>query len=122
MVILLPRLRTLTTLLLASSLAQTASANDVLETNGFSTCLDTDKLVVDRMNVKYDRALAKVTFDIHGTSKEEQKVRAILTVEAYGRELYHREFNPCDEDIKQLCPGTFVSGVVGKGDALADCV
>lgn len=104
--------------LLAASLATTVSAGDVLETNGFSTCLNTDQIVVERMNIKYDRSIGTVRFDVAGTSKSVQKVRAVLKVEAYGREVYRNEFNPCDKEkdtyIEQLCPSRFAWGRLGS--------
>lgn len=56
------------------------------------------------MNVKYDRSTNLVTFDIAGSSLKEQKVKAVLTVTAYGKEVYRNEFDPCDKNMTQLCP------------------
>ncbi|EON67864.1 hypothetical protein W97_07361 [Coniosporium apollinis CBS 100218] len=79
---------------------------DILETHGFSTCLDSSDIKIQKMNVKYNRATNKVVFDVAGSSAKEQKVMAKLTVLAYGTEVYKKEFNPCDEGTKvtQLCP------------------
>lgn len=93
-------------ILLAALTALPAQAADVLETSGFSTCLDGSDIVVQRMNIKYDRAAGKVTFDLAGISEQEQKVQAILKVTAYGRDVYSTEFDPCEKGIAQLCPGT----------------
>ena len=79
---------------------------DVTKDTFRSEVIDSDKLVVDRMYIRYDRSTNLVKFDLAGTSKSEQRVRAVLTMEAYGREVYRKEFNPCDEGIDQLCPGT----------------
>lgn len=76
----------------------------MLETNGFSSCLNTSDIQVTRMNVKYDRTTNLVTFDLAGSSKSEQKVKAVLTVTAYGKEVYRNEFDPCDKNMTQLCP------------------
>lgn len=86
----------------------------MLETNGFSTCLAGDSIQVDRMNVKYDRSTSKVTFDLAGTSTKEQNVTAKLTVTAYGRNVYTKEFDPCDPVIAALCPCTFIDSVICK--------
>lgn len=91
-------------LLLASASAHLAAAVDVLKTNGFSTCLETSDIKVDRMNIAYDRAKNVVTFDVGGTSKHAQEVDAELVVTAYGREVYRDAFDPCDKNIAQLCP------------------
>ena len=97
----------ISSLLLLSALAAVpAHAGDVLETNGFSTCLNTDDIVVNQMNVQYDKAQSHVAFNLAGVSKKEQKVMAVLTVEAYGKQVYQKEFDPCKEEIKELCPST----------------
>ncbi|EFQ95901.1 hypothetical protein CFE70_000759 [Pyrenophora teres f. teres 0-1] len=88
-------------------------AGDVLQTNGFSSCLSgPSDITVNRLNIKFDRSIKKVTFDVSGTNEKEQKVMATLTVNAYGREIYTKTFNPCEGEYKvdQLCPvpsGTF---------------
>lgn len=96
-------------LLQASSLLllPAALAADVLRTEGFSTCLDNAQIRVNRMDIEYDKASNQVIFDVSGTSEKEQKVIATLVVSAYGKEVYQREFDPCDEASKvdQLCPG-----------------
>ena len=63
-------------------------------------------ITVQRMNIQYDRQTNQVTFDVAGTSEKEQKVMASLVVTAYGKQVYQKDFNPCDEAtaVKQLCP------------------
>ncbi|PWW75870.1 TRP-domain-containing protein [Tuber magnatum] len=103
----------LSAFLLFSALgALPVQAADVLETNGFSTCLATSDIKVDKMNVKYDKANGFVTFDLAGSSTREQKVKAVLTVTAYGRQVYEKTIDPCVQGIAQLCPlpkGTFAA-------------
>ena len=88
-------------------------AGDVLKTNGYSSCLTgTPDIKVNKLDITFDRSTKKVTFDVSGTNEKEQKVMATLIVNAYGREVYKKEFDPCDEGTKvaQLCPvpsGTF---------------
>jgi azurin len=84
-----------------------ALAADILKTEGFSSCLDNAQIKVNRMDIQYDRASNQVTFDVAGTSEKEQKVIATLVVSAYGKEIYKKEFDPCDEASKvdELCPG-----------------
>lgn len=83
-------------------------ANDVLKTNGYSSCStgDTD-IKVNKLNIEFDRTTKKITFDVSGTNGKEQKVMATLKVNAYGKEVYNKEFDPCEGDTKvdQLCPG-----------------
>ncbi|KAH9864665.1 hypothetical protein J1614_010600 [Plenodomus biglobosus] len=88
-------------------------AGDVLKTNGYSSCLTgTPDIKVNKLDITFDRSTKKVVFDVSGTNEKEQKVMATLLVNAYGREVYKNEFDPCDEATKvdQLCPvpaGTF---------------
>ncbi|KAF2835611.1 TRP-domain-containing protein [Patellaria atrata CBS 101060] len=109
------RLRaTFAPLLLLGTLPLTALAGDILETSGFSMCSSNSDIQIQRMNIKFDRRTNRVTFDVAGSSAREVKVKAKLTAFAYGRELYTKEFNPCDEETSfpQLCPvpsGEFAS-------------
>ncbi|KAI4688368.1 hypothetical protein J4E81_007964 [Alternaria sp. BMP 2799] len=99
--------------ILLASAPLSVLAADILKTNGFSSCLEgTGDIKVNKLNIEFDRSIKKVKFDVSGTNEVEQKVMAILTVNAYGRELYNKEFDPCDGEYKvdQLCPvpkGTF---------------
>lgn len=93
----------LETLLLLGSLATTHAA-DVLKTNGFSSCLESDEVKVERMNIQYDKKQNVVTFDVAGISKKSQSIIAELVVNAYGIEVYKNSFDPCDENIALLCP------------------
>ena len=100
-------LRMRTTLLLAGVLPLAVMGEDILKTNGFSTCSNNSDIKVERMNIEYNKETGKVVFDVAGTSAKQQNVSAILTASAYGREIYRKEFNPCDQDgfVAQLCPG-----------------
>ncbi|KAH7410428.1 hypothetical protein DE146DRAFT_355480 [Phaeosphaeria sp. MPI-PUGE-AT-0046c] len=88
-------------------------AGDVLKTNGYSSCLNgPSDIKVNKLDIQFDRASKKLVFDVSGTNEKEQKVTAILKVNAYGKEVYNQPFDPCDEKTKvdQLCPvpkGTF---------------
>ncbi|KAI8939228.1 hypothetical protein NX059_005054 [Plenodomus lindquistii] len=88
-------------------------AGDVLKTNGYSSCLTgTPDIKVNKLDITFDRSTKKVVFDVSGTNEKEQKVMATLIVNAYGKEVYKKEFDPCDDGTKvpQLCPvpaGTF---------------
>ena len=84
-------------------------AGDVLKTNGYSSCLSgVSDIKVNKLDIEFDRSTKKVKFDVSGTNEKEQKVMAILRVNAYGKEVYKNEFDPCEEGSKvdQLCPGT----------------
>lgn len=83
-------------------------ANDVLKTNGYSSCLNgPSDIKVNKLDISFDRTTKKITFDVSGTNEKEQKVMATLKVNAYGKEVYSKTFDPCEGDMKvdQLCPG-----------------
>lgn len=90
--------------LLASFGTRLVHAEDVIRTNGFSECLESDVVKVERMNIQYNKGANVVTFDVAGTSKQTQSVTATLEVKAYGIEVYKNEFDPCKEKIDLLCP------------------
>jgi hypothetical protein len=79
-------------------------STDVLKTDGFSMCGGTSDITVQRLNIEYDKGSNVVNFDVAGVSTKEQKVMATLIVSAYGKEVYRNSFNPCDDNIAQLCP------------------
>ena len=87
-------------------------AGDVLSSSGFTNCLDSATIKVNKANVKFDRASGVVNFDVSGTSSKEQKVQASLVVMAYGKEVYTKDFDPCDPaaKVEQLCPGMYQRG------------
>lgn len=86
-----------------------ALAGDVLKTNGYSSCQSDSEITVNNLDIEFDRDTKKVKFNVAGTSKKQQKVLATLIVNAYGKEVYRSEFNPCEDKTKvdQLCPGVF---------------
>jgi azurin len=95
-------------------LVPAALAAQILKTEGFSSCLDNAQIKVNTMDIQYDKATNEVTFDVSGTSEKEQEVIATLVVSAYGKEIYKKEFDPCDENTKvdQLCPGMLSGSTV----------
>ena len=95
--------------LLLASAPLGALANDVLKTDGYSSCLTGDSdIKVNKLDIQFDRTTKKIKFHVSGTNRKEQKVMATLKVNAYGKEVYAKTFNPCEGDMKvdQLCPGT----------------
>lgn len=99
--------------LLLASAPLGALANDVLQTNGYSSCLSGDSTIkVNKLDIQFDRTTKKIKFDVSGTNDKAQNVMATLRVNAYGKEVYSKTFDPCEGDMKvdQLCPvpaGTF---------------
>ena len=90
-----------------AALAITVSANDVLETTGFTTCMPNSDITVTALNIQYDRTTQQIIFDVAGNSSKVENVTAALYVTAYGKQVYQKTFNPCEADSKvdQLCPG-----------------
>lgn len=89
-----------------------ALAADTLSTSGFNLCMTDSDIKVQNLDVSYTRSSNEVVFDVAGTNAKKQKVKATLTVTAYGKELYTKSFDPCGSEIHvdQLCPvpsGTF---------------
>lgn len=93
-------------LLISALRALPARAGDILETNGFSTCLDSADIVVKTMNIRYDRKTSFVSLDVEGSSTTQEDVVLDLTVTAYGRQVYEKTYDPCDNNITELCPCT----------------
>lgn len=100
----------------ALGLLTTVLANDILTTSGFTNCLNgADSAITAKdLNIQFDRQTSQVTFDVAGNSPKEQNVIASLSVSAYGKPVYSKDFDPCDPSTKvdQLCPvpmGKFVA-------------
>ena len=81
-------------------------AQDILKTNGFTSCVDNSSITVDRVNIRYNNDNKTVVFDVAGTSSKDQNVTAELDVTAYGNSIYSNSFNPCDAGtfVERLCP------------------
>lgn len=77
---------------------------DMLSSNGFAMCQQNSSLNVKTLDVQYDRSTRVLTFDVAGSSSESQNVTALLTVTAYGRQVYQNSFSPCDVNMTQMCP------------------
>ena len=97
----------LASLLLLGTLPLGVLGGDILQTNGFSTCQANSDIQVNKLNISFNRATKKIDFDVAGTSAKAQNVTASMTVTAYGKQVYQKDFNPCSSDnfVAQLCPG-----------------
>lgn len=93
--------------LFAGFLSVNVLAGNVLSSSGFTNCEKNATITVNNANVEFDRSSLTVTFDVSGTSTQQQKVTADLVVTAYGTQVYQKTFNPCDSStyVAQLCPG-----------------
>lgn len=89
---------------LVGVLAATVSATDVIRTDGFSNCGGDGSIKVQKMDISYNKGSNQVYFNVAGESTKEQKVMASLVITAYGKEVFTKDFNPCNENITQLCP------------------
>ncbi|KAK9389449.1 hypothetical protein V1515DRAFT_593312 [Lipomyces mesembrius] len=92
-------------------------ADSIIGTSTFYTCDGINAtVIVSKFSVSYSKQTQNITFDLAGTSTEQQNVTATISVSAYGNHLFNYTFDPCDYDIKPLCPapsGTFsASGTV----------
>ena len=98
---------------LLAAFTTVVTANDILKTTGFTTCMADSDITVTALNIQYDRSTQQITFDVAGTSSKEENVTAALYVTAYGKQVYQKTFNPCDEgsNVDQLCPGKFLNQV-----------
>jgi len=94
-------------LFLLGALPGRVLADQVLTTSGFSTCLASSNITVQKLDITYDNNAKTVTFDVAGTSATVMNVTAVLNVTAYGVQVYQNSFNPCDTNtyVSQLCPG-----------------
>lgn len=81
-------------------------AGNVLKTNGYSLCSTNATVTVNNFNVEYDQSSNNVVFDVSGTSDKVQNVTVSLVVFAYGKQVYEKDFNPCDaaSAVSELCP------------------
>ncbi|KAI9668433.1 MAG: hypothetical protein M1831_001187 [Alyxoria varia] len=101
----------LTYLAILGSIPHNVLATDVLSTKGFMSCLDDSKVKLKKMDIQFDKSTNQVNFDVGGRSQLEQNVTAVLSISAYGKQIYSKSFDPCKNDphVEQLCP-------VPKGD------
>ncbi|KAL4950068.1 hypothetical protein BDW69DRAFT_62827 [Aspergillus filifer] len=100
------------TLALFALLSVSGHAADTLSTGSLSTCLTDSDIQVNKLDISFSKSTKELTFDVSGTNKKEQYVTASLSVTAYGKDVYNKDFDPCDETnyVSQLCPvpaGTF---------------
>ncbi|KAK9240447.1 hypothetical protein V1525DRAFT_394987 [Lipomyces kononenkoae] len=86
-------------------------ADATIGTSTFYTCDNINATVIaSNFSVSYSQQTQNITFDLAGTSVEQQNVTATISVSAYGKNLFNYTFHPCDYGIKPLCPvpsGTF---------------
>ncbi|KAI9680282.1 MAG: hypothetical protein M1822_007281 [Bathelium mastoideum] len=92
------------TLLLGALPSAVLGDTQILSTSGFTNCINNGSINVTQMNVVYNHATNAINFDVAGTSASEQNVTAALTFTAYGKQVYQKDFDPCNPLIAQLCP------------------
>ncbi|KAK4693955.1 hypothetical protein P7C71_g3539, partial [Lecanoromycetidae sp. Uapishka_2] len=98
--------RWLAGLTMLGALSSTTLANDILQTTGFTTCMNDAQINVNALDIQYDRSTKQITFNVGGSSSKVQNVTASMSVSAYGKQVYQKDFNPCDEatKVEELCP------------------
>ena len=87
-------------------MARGGLGDQILETDGFTSCGPDSTIQVHKVDIRYNNSNKTVIFDVSGSSTQQQKVSAFLTVSAYGEQIYSNTFNPCSPDtlVAQLCP------------------
>ncbi|KPM43895.1 hypothetical protein AK830_g2665 [Neonectria ditissima] len=92
--------------LAATAMATGVLADNVLETSTFQDCGSIKGMEVTNLDIQYNADTKKIDFNVAGSSDKERNVSAILSVTAYGKDIYENKFNPCDKltYIQQLCP------------------
>ncbi|KAK5168682.1 uncharacterized protein LTR77_005991 [Saxophila tyrrhenica] len=91
-------------LVVLSALPAGVLGGSILSTDGFSQCINNPTVKVTNLDVTYNKDTRTLDFDVAGISTEKQKVKAALVVSAYGREVYTKDFNPCENDMPEMCP------------------
>lgn len=91
-------------LVLLSALPVGVLGGNILSTDGFSTCVNDPTVEVQKLNVTYNKNTRQLVFDVAGASKEAQNVTATMVVSAYGKQIYTKQFSPCDYNMQEMCP------------------
>lgn len=86
-------------------------AKDILKLSSFQECPSNAEIVLNDLDTEYDASTKSIKFDISGRSTKSQKVTVNLKVEAYGKDVYIKDFDPCDKAtlVEGLCPGKTTS-------------
>jgi len=102
-------MRSLLWALLGLSVVPHALAGDTLSTKGFDLCMTDSSIDITDLDITYTRSTRELVFNLAGTSSKEQKVKATLTVTAYGNQIYSDSFQPCGTQVHvaELCPGEY---------------
>jgi hypothetical protein len=102
-------MRSLLWALLGLSVVPHAFAVDTLSTKGFDLCMTDSSIDITDLDITYTRSTRELIFNLAGTSAKEQKVKATLTVTAYGSQIYSNSFEPCGDKVHvdELCPGEY---------------
>lgn len=100
-------------LLAFETLPAHVAGTQILQTSGFSTCLDKSNIIVNTADIQYNNDNKTVSFNVVGSSTVSVNVTAVLNVTAYGNSVYSNSFNPCDAAtfVSQLCPGMSINSI-----------
>ncbi len=85
--------RTTVALLASAALVPQVLGGNILHTSGFTNCGSSNATVkVNNVDISFDKSNKQITFDVSGSSTQEQKVTAELIVTAYGINVYSNTF------------------------------
>lgn len=90
--------------LLSSLYASFASADNYLKSTSITTCQDSNIFSASVFDAIFTTNNNTLTYNIKGTSLVTGFVDIEVYVYAYGYQAWHHTLNPCDSDIKGLCP------------------
>ena len=95
------------------------SGERIIESRSLKPCMTDSKFTASLFQVFFTPDNRTLHFDINGVSSiKNQNVTAILEVYAYGYKAIQTEINPCDQDLRGMCPMT--EGVIDLNSNIPD--
>ncbi|KAF7586160.1 hypothetical protein BBP40_009393 [Aspergillus hancockii] len=92
------------TILLAFLCAPLVSAVKLIESNALNLCQDSANFTATLFKVTFTPNNRSLVFSFDGVATISGKVKAEITLDAYGYTALRKELDPCDMDIGGLCP------------------
>jgi hypothetical protein len=94
------------TLLLAILSAPLVSAVQLIESNALNLCQDSANFTATLFKVTFTPNNRSLVFSFDGVAAISGKVKAEITLDAYGYQALKEELDPCKLNIGGLCPMT----------------
>ena len=113
---LLPRAKL--SLLICSLLALTGSADRIIESKSLMQCMDDSKFSASLFQVNFNPDTRIIKININGISDINSNVTAIMRVVAYGYKVMENIIDPCDTELKGMCP--MQEGIIDQEFTIAD--